>query len=197
VQISSNTQIDYPGRLLYVIGRSGVGKDSIINAIKPYLPENVRIIRRYITREEDFTGECHYPISSKQFDIMLKNGDFCLHWESHGLKYGIGLELKDFLKHGLTVIVNGSREYLTNASKIFSRFEAIEITAETSIIVNRLINRNRETAESITERLERGMKDFSRPERLTYHTLDNSKDLSDTVSLFMNIICAPCKGVVT
>ena len=47
-----------PGKLIYLMGPSGSGKDSLIDAVRPYLPERgCEVIRRVITRSSEAVGE--------------------------------------------------------------------------------------------------------------------------------------------
>ena len=105
------------GVLLYVIGASGSGKDSLINYARESLEQNFRVVfaHRYITRPQDAGGENHVALSEAEFDSRLAQKLIPLHWRSHGLRYGIGCELNQWLAKGLTVILNGSRGYLSEA----------------------------------------------------------------------------------
>ena len=51
----------------------------------------------------------------KNSDAMRHAGQFALHWQSHGLHYGIGIEIDGWLAQGHAVVVNGSRGYLKSA----------------------------------------------------------------------------------
>jgi ribose 1,5-bisphosphokinase len=183
------------GRLLYLIGRSGVGKDTVLNALKPHLDQSVTIIKRYITREYDASGEDHIPVTDEEFMRMQNLGMFSLYWESHGLKYGIGREMEQELLLGRTVIVNGSREYLKRASELFPKLEVIEIYADPDIVTTRLFQRKRESLSGIMERLERGAEQFLVPESLLTYQIDNSGNLLDAVDTFLNIL-RPQRGTL-
>ena len=56
------------GNLFYVVGPSGVGKDTLINFAKKRLKNsNVIFAQRYITRDQNAGGENHIAISKKEF----------------------------------------------------------------------------------------------------------------------------------
>lgn len=102
--------------LFYVMGPSGSGKDSLLRALRERLGPQDRVVvaHRYITRAAD-ANEASVALSTDEFARRQALGCMALHWHSHGLDYGIGVEIEDWLARGLKVIVNGSREYLPKA----------------------------------------------------------------------------------
>ena len=190
-KILTQADMSAKGRLLYVMGSSGAGKDSVLNAVRPRAGENVRFARRLITREPDPLGENNVLVTERRFAEMLREGEFSLHWESHGLKYGIGRDIDEELACGNTVIVNGSRENLERASRRYPDMEVVEITADPAFIQERLRKRNREGAGEISRRLARGRQAFAKPDFLVYHTIDNSGNLADSAQQLLAIIKAP------
>ena len=57
------------GRLIYVMGPSGAGKDSLLDALRQRLCGlPVAFPRRYITRAASAGGEHHIPVSPEQLD---------------------------------------------------------------------------------------------------------------------------------
>lgn len=83
------------GRLVYVMGPSGSGKDSLLAEARRQLPAGAPIVfaHRYITRPKNAGGEDHVEIAPAVFALLLQRGLFGLHWESHGLLYGLGREI--------------------------------------------------------------------------------------------------------
>ena len=71
-----------PGRIIYVVGPSGAGKDSLLKGAREKLKNrtDLHFIRRDITRPEDAGGEDHRPVSTEEFDTNLNRGDYILHW---------------------------------------------------------------------------------------------------------------------
>ena len=100
--------------LFYVIGASGVGKDTLMNYARIAINGNAPVIfaHRYITRDTEAGNENHINISREEFALRKANQLFALDWESHGQCYGIGIEIDLWLQKGLNVVVNGSRQYL-------------------------------------------------------------------------------------
>jgi ribose 1,5-bisphosphokinase len=144
--------------LVYVMGASGCGKDSCLRYAKDRLPLDapVAFAHRYITRPADSGGENHVALTPGEFNLRLSRGLFCLHWESHGLCYGVGREIETWLAVGLKVVLNGSREYFPRALARFPDLVPVEITAEAGAVAERLAARGRETPAQVEERMRRG-----------------------------------------
>ena len=78
------------GRLIYLIGPSGSGKDSLLDAARLRLAERgCRIVRRVITRSAEAAGEAAQGVSPEEFAAMQVEGAFALSWHANGLAYGI------------------------------------------------------------------------------------------------------------
>lgn len=144
-------------RLYYVIGASGSGKDSLMAWARAQLAGHPGIVfaHRYITRPADAGGENHVALTEAEFDARLAGGLFALHWISHGLRYGIGNEVNLWLAKGLTVVLNGSREYLSGAAVIYPELIPVHIEVAPDILRQRLLARGRETSVQVEQRIER------------------------------------------
>ena len=166
-------------KLFYIIGASGVGKDSLLDYARHHLgpEESLLFAHRYITRKAEAGNENHVALSEQEFRQRLKKGFFAMHWSSHGLNYGIGVEVNQWLKKGINVVVNGSRAYLPQASKYYAELVPVLIQVDQAILRQRLEARGRETVEQIEARLLRAqeMEDFSHPGLVA---IDNNADLS-------------------
>ena len=106
-------------RLIYVVGASGSGKDSLMSYARSRLANESQVVfaHRYITRSADAGGENHVALTQEEFDSRRRAGLMAMHWESHGHAYGLGIEVNQWLAKGITVVVNGSREYLETAAQ--------------------------------------------------------------------------------
>jgi len=146
------------GRLVYIVGASGVGKDALLHYARGHLPPEagVRFARRWITRPADAGGEAHRPLSNEEFARMEAAGRFAMAWRANGNAYGIDLEIRAWLSQGLTVVVSGSREYLPQALRDFPRLVVVNITADPALLPGRLERRAREIPVDIERRLKRG-----------------------------------------
>lgn len=146
------------GRLLYVVGPSGAGKDSVLEWVRAHLPGGapVAFAQRTITRAAQARGEANRRVSAMQFEAERAQGRFAMHWRANGHAYGIGREVRDWLAQGLTVVVNGSRAHLPHAIADFPALEVVHVTAAREALRRRLQARGRETHEQIQHRIERG-----------------------------------------
>ncbi|KAA5604910.1 phosphonate metabolism protein/1,5-bisphosphokinase (PRPP-forming) PhnN [Roseospira marina] len=148
------------GGLVYVVGASGVGKDTLIDWAKrrinsdcPDLP--IVFAHRYITRANSVQGEIHVPLQPAEFRTRETAGLFALTWESLGDRYAIGTEIDAWRAAGLTVVVNGSRLHLPVAAERYPDLRPVLITATPDMIRRRLQSRGREDSAAIEARLQR------------------------------------------
>lgn len=140
--------------LLLVVGPSGAGKDTLLNAARCALvgDRRFRFVRRVITRPADAGGEDHEPVTETEFAAR----DFALHWQAHGLRYGIPADVADDVARGIAVVANVSRAVIAGAAARFP-VRVIEVTAPPQVLAERLAARNRETPIDIAARLARAV----------------------------------------
>ncbi len=151
---------DNPGKLFYLMGASGAGKDSIMSSARQLIDPRAPIAfaHRYITRPFELEGENHIALSESEFDRLLRHDCFAMHWTSNCLRYGIGVEIDYWLKSGLNVVVNGSREYFSEAARMQLELYPVLIWAYEKLLRERLIRRGRESSKEIERRLVRTRK---------------------------------------
>jgi ribose 1,5-bisphosphokinase len=144
-------------RLIYVMGPSGCGKDSLLRYARERLAGDAAVVfaHRYITRAAAAGGENHVELTPAEFSTRLRNSLFALTWESHGHAYGVGIEIDQWLSRGATVVVNGSREYLAEAKRRYPDLLAVAIEAPAEMLLARLLARGREDHAAIQSRLDR------------------------------------------
>jgi ribose 1,5-bisphosphokinase len=143
------------GTLFLVVGPSGVGKDALIRAVHPRLvPHGFVFPRRWITTPDD-RGEDHIPVSWADFDEAIARGFIDLNWTAHGLRYGIPAGIRDDLSAGLHVVINVSRLLIPQARARFPRVCVVHLTAPRDLVRSRLLQRAREDAAAIEERMQR------------------------------------------
>lgn len=146
------------GRLVYLVGASGVGKDSLIAylARDPTLGERLVVARRTITRALDLGSEGHEAVDHAAFAAIDRQGGFALTWSAGETRYGIRSELDHHLAAGRHVLVNGSRAALERVRAAYPELVVVLVTARPGTIRERLIERGREDGSAIEERLRRG-----------------------------------------
>lgn len=88
-------------------------------------------------------------------------GGFALHWNAHGLRYGIPAAIDADLEEGRDVIFNGSRAVLPLAHKVYPTLAILHVTATPATLAGRLAARGRESAEEIEKRLARANYDIA------------------------------------
>jgi ribose 1,5-bisphosphokinase len=167
------------GRFIAVVGPSGVGKDSLMEGVVAVCPSISRA-RRVITRPSETGGEDFEGVSAAVFKARLAQGAFCLHWEAHGLSYGIPAEVCQVLESGQDVLANLSRGMLGAAMEAFPATLAVFVTANPSILARRLEGRGRENQADIARRLTRTAP--TRPDGLAVIEIDNSAPLETSVA---------------
>ena len=140
------------GRLVAVAGASGVGKDTLIDALARAEPGLLRV-RRAITRPPG-PGEAFDSVTPEAFAAMRAAGAFCLAWEAHGLAYGIPAAVADHVRGGGEAVANLSRGVLAEAAALMPTI-VLHLTARPETLAARLGARGREGAAAIAGRLVR------------------------------------------
>lgn len=167
------------GVLALVVGPSGAGKDTLMNAARAALAGEARFVfaRRLITRPADGVTEDHQAISEEGFAEALAAGRICLHWRAHGLAYGLPATILADLAAGKTVIANISRGAIADAEALGPRVMVVNITAPSAVLAARLAGRGRESAKDIAARLAREAALVTRAAPV--HTLMNDGTVED------------------
>lgn len=167
------------GRLIAVVGPSGVGKDSVMAGIHAAIP-GIHLVRRVITRAPELGGEDYDAVSVGQFQQMAQDGEFAIHWGAHDLHYGLPWAVNGHLNEGTDCLANFSRKALQRAAKQFPRFLVLNITAAPQTLARRLAARGRETEDEIAKRLAEADKPL--PATLDVIHLSNDGPLEQTVA---------------
>lgn len=147
------------GRLILVVGPSGVGKDSLIDAARTRFAADGRVVfaRRAITRPADAGGEDHEALSVDDFENSRKSAAFMLHWQAYGLRYGIPVRYREAIDAGKAVVANVSRMVLNEARRNFAKVSVLHVTAAPETIARRIADRGRENGEAAAARLRRAV----------------------------------------
>ena len=145
------------GRLIYVVGPSGSGKDSILQGVVSLLPADCVIMQRVITRQAFAQTEDSEFLAKAEFDALEQAGGLALSWRANGLAYGVRSELDQWLKRGIHVLINGSRAHWPTVQQQYPNAILVSVHVDAELLRQRLISRGRESLEQINERLLRNL----------------------------------------
>lgn len=178
------------GRFVAIVGPSGAGKDTIINAVHKLIGDNSRFLftRRTITRKAG--DEDNIGVTEAEFLQMRQRGAFSLDWFAHGIHYGLPNNIKSAVENGKIVIANISRELVGQANQLFGQLFVVEINAPIEILRKRLVNRGREDTAHVEERLERATLPINLPKHVAYRYIDNSQDVKVAAETLLKILRA-------
>jgi ribose 1,5-bisphosphokinase len=109
------------GVFIAIVGASGVGKDSIIRAIRNRLPEEIFYFpRRIVTRPPD-EHEANLYVRPEEFEEWAARGDFALAWSANGHSYALPGSVSEAIEEGRHVVANLSRKLVPVRKGTFSR----------------------------------------------------------------------------
>jgi len=176
------------GRLIYLMGPSGAGKDSLLQAAaRPLAERGAHIVRRVITRSAEAVGEDAEAVTPADFLELEAGGAFAMSWRANGLCYGIPRQIDAWLAQGQAVLVNGSRGYLAEARRRYPDLLAVLLKVEPEALRQRLLARGRESLEEIEARLARNAA-FAEGLEGPLVELDNSAALEDCVRRLLALV---------
>lgn len=142
------------GRIIAVVGPSGVGKDTLLAGAVAQSGA-LYWARRVITRPASPGGEPYIGVNRAAFDAERDAGGFALCWDANGLSYGIRHDEFAPARQGRDVVFNGSRGALAGARAVFPDVCVLRISAPSRVLAERLAARGRETRDEIEARLRR------------------------------------------
>ncbi len=180
-------QSDTPkGCFVAVVGPSGAGKDTIMDAARVALAGDMRFhfVRRIITRPQMPGTEDHDSLDDAAFIEAAGEGAFALHWQAHGLSYGLPKSLIDEIADGIVVIANVSRRVLGDIRTLFGQRSVVVISAKPEVLAERLASRGRESREEIALRLKREVNFDDGADDVVI--IDNSGEVAISTDAFIN-----------
>ena len=174
-------------RLIYVMGPSGAGKDSLLDWLKNKLPPQspIHFAKRTIDRPLQALGEQHESVDPASFERLQKEKSFAMHWLANGRQYGVRHGELEPLQQQQWVLVNGSRAYLPEALRQFDGLNVLHISASADILRTRLLARQRETPEVVEARVQRAVA-FSVPTSCRCVNVLNDSGLDDAGAVLLN-----------
>jgi ribose 1,5-bisphosphokinase len=152
------------GHIVYVMGPSGAGKDTLLVRARMQLSGTpILFAHRYITRSPVSGDENFVALDETEFDVRAAHGLFAFHWRANGHRYGIGIEVGRWQEQGHTVVVSGSRAHFLEILAARADVTPVLITAPPKVLAARLSARGREDASAVTARLQRGGMEIDHP----------------------------------
>jgi ribose 1,5-bisphosphokinase len=172
-----------------VVGPSGAGKDTLLRKATAELSGEPDFLfaRRVITRTSDGVSEDHDTMTADAFEAARAAGAFCLHWQAHGLCYGLPSTALDAVERGDTVIANVSRMVLAEAAKVFGSLSLIEITADPRVLAGRIAARGRESMADALIRASRSVP-LDIPMACQHIRIDNSGTVESASKQFLEVL---------
>lgn len=172
---------------MLVVGPSGAGKDTLMDAARARLGQ-CRFARRLITRPAMVGAEDHDSCSPAEFEAAVAQGDVALHWQAHGLSYGIPAAALAGVGQGEVVIANVSRGVIAQAEALGARVVVVNITAPPDVLAKRLAARGRESEADIAARLKRDAP--LRTSRAELMTICNDRTVAEGADELTRVIAA-------
>jgi ribose 1,5-bisphosphokinase len=147
-----------PGRLVLVVGPSGAGKDTLLNAARAISADDAALVfpRRIVTRAAS-AAEDNAQVTHEEFRALKAAGGFALDWEAHGHCYGLPRGLDADIRAGRTVAANVSRMVIEASRKAYANVVVVLITAPAEVLAARIAARARATDTSVAERVGRSV----------------------------------------
>lgn len=177
-----------PGRLVLVVGPSGAGKDTLIEAARRRFAGDERVLfpSRVVTRPPS-AAEANAEVDAATFATLARIGGFALSWSAHGHDYGIPVAIDHLLREGRTVVCNVSRSILDAARRRYQSVIVVEITAPPAVLAARVAARGRSSdgdpSARVTRRVETGA-----PADVT---ILNDGPVATAVEHFLAVLVAP------
>ncbi|QCI69068.1 phosphonate metabolism protein/1,5-bisphosphokinase (PRPP-forming) PhnN [Phreatobacter stygius] len=181
-----------PGRLVLVVGPSGAGKDTLIDAARRRLAGSDAVLfpSRVVTRPPS-AAEANAEVDAATFATLARVGGFALSWSAHGHDYGIPIAIDHLLTEGRTVVCNVSRSILEAARRRYEAVIVVEITAPAAVLAARIAARGRSSDGDATARVARLVETVA-PADLT---ILNDGPVEAAIQQFLAIVDGPAKPV--
>lgn len=182
------------GKLFFIVGNSGSGKDSLIREVLNNYPKELTpliVPKRFITRPPSPDTEDFISITEDEFKEMLNRGEFVFHWRTYHKFYGVQKDIMEKIGAGHSVLVNVSRRILEEAKKNYKFLRIIFVYVPFEITAQRIKEREREDSKELQERLERARKNQYLD--IADFTVDNSGELQTAGKKLLDYIVKEVK----
>lgn len=180
------------GLVICVSGPSGVGKDSVIEAVltqRPHMRHSISLTTRP-PRPGEKDGRDYHFVSREAFETLLAEGEILEHDCYCDHYYGTPQKpLKEAVARGedvlLDITVPGSLEVMQKMPDCVTLFI---LPPSFSELGNRLTKRGTESQDRIKKRLEKARHEIAMADRFQYLVIND--DLDDTARCILKIVDA-------
>jgi ribose 1,5-bisphosphokinase len=176
------------GSLVLVVGPSGAGKDTLIQAARSHFADDLRFAfpDRIITRAAD-VHELHVEVSHTEYDRLQAEGSFLLAWGAHGHRYAVPGDAMVALDDGRTVVMNVSRTVIAEACALCPVVRVVNVTAGPRILRQRLMARGREGGRAVDTRVARAAA-VTLPDGASIDTIENGGPVARSIARFCALL---------
>jgi guanylate kinase len=180
--------------LVVISGPSGVGKDSVIHAMKErHLPFYfVVTATTRPKREHEVHGVDYFFVSSKEFTSMIERDELLEYATVYEDFKGVPkAQVRHALESGKDVIMRVDVQGAATIRKIAPQACLIFLTAQNEAeLVNRLKQRKTETPEGLEKRIATAREELRRIKEFDYVVLNRDSHLDEAVDTILAIIRA-------
>ena len=159
------------GKLFILSGQCGVGKNTILEALRKNHPDFHRAIT-YTTRDprpNEIPGEDHFFVYKEKFKEMIQNEEFLEYAEVHGNLYGTPKDqMEKALKSGLNILMeidvqggNQIKKIIPSSVLIFIKYEEGDLEQIIRARIAKDPTRQKMSEEEITTRIATAKKEAS------------------------------------
>jgi guanylate kinase len=179
------------GRVIVILGPSGVGKTTICKKILEHRQKDIRFsisaTSRPKRKDEDYNNQYIF-LTQKEFQEWIKKGRFIEYAEVHGNLYGTPKKpLEDNLNKGFHVLLDVDVQGAMNLKKLYPKgLYFFIVPPDMDELKERLKKRNTDKQDVIMTRLANALEEFRHKDKFKY-VIENRK-LEDAVKEILSII---------
>ncbi|WJX22721.1 guanylate kinase [Trifolium repens] len=193
---SSQPLIPNPNPLVIVIsGPSGVGKDALISNLRNSRP-SIHFVVTATTRPRrpsEIDGKDYHFISKEDFLKMVDKDEFLEYALVYGDYKGVPKQqIRDFMAKGYDVVLRVDIQGAQTLRKVLGKSAVfVFLMAESEVdMVERLVDRNTETKESLLVRISTAKEEMKHVRNFDYVVVNAKGKLENAVKLLESIIDA-------
>lgn len=181
--------------IFVVVGKSGVGKDTVVNN---YLKNNndIKKITQYTTRpmrKNEVNGKEYNFISDEEFDILLSKNKFCCverYQVANGDTWKYAIKTEDLKKYDDCILTCNPKSAVNLSLTLnWNELTMVEIKADLNKRVERYLKRDEYTLENVNELVRRFINDEEDFINVIPKVkIENNDNIENTLNQFDNVI---------